>query len=227
MKVTEKLSKIGSKILKNKAVLYLITALALLMNVYYLATFNIEAVVYFVILALVIKYFSKNMILILGVPVILVLLMSLSTKNSTNKKSKTQTEGFSDKDKEAPDVKESEKKSEKETDPKNPVGYEEAFEIKKNKNKSGFDVDYASTVEDAYDELNKIIGGDGVKKLTSDTQNLMQQQLQLAEAMKGMQPLIEGIAPLMEQAKGLMGGLGTGGGGMGLDSIAKMAKQFA
>ena len=106
---------------------------------------------------------------------------------------------------------------------------EEAFEIKRKKTKNGFDVDYASTVEDAYDELNKIIGGDGVKKLTSDTQNLMQQQLQLAEAMKGMQPLIEGIAPLMEQAKGLIGGGGLGGlgGGVsGMEGIANLAKQF-
>ena len=35
-------------------------------------------------------------------------------------------------------------------------------------------------------DLNKIIGGDGIKRLTDDTQKLMNQQLQLAEAMKNM-----------------------------------------
>jgi hypothetical protein len=60
-------------------------------------------------------------------------------------------------------------------------------------------IDYASTVEDAYEDLNKILGGNGIKQLTDDTQKLMQQQLQLADAMKSM-------SPLMEQAKGLLQG---------------------
>ena len=60
-------------------------------------------------------------------------------------------------------------------------------------------IDYASTVEDAYEDLNKILGGDGIKRLTDDTQKLMSQQLQLADAMKGM-------TPLMEQAKSLLQG---------------------
>jgi len=60
-------------------------------------------------------------------------------------------------------------------------------------------IDYASTVEDAYEDLNKILGGNGIKQLTDDTQKLMKQQLELAEAMKSM-------SPLMEQAKGLLQG---------------------
>ena len=103
---------------------------------------------------------------------------------------------------------------------------DESFEVGRSKKRSGggYKVDYASTVEDAYDELNKIIGGDGIKRLTSDTQNLMKQQLQLAEAMKGMGPLIQNMAPLMEQAQGLMNGMGSGKDGLG--DIMKMAQQF-
>jgi hypothetical protein len=96
--------------------------------------------------------------------------------------------------------------------------------FKRNKNKSGFDIDYASTVEDAYDELNKIIGGDGIKKLTSDTQNLMQQQLQLAEAMKGMTPMIEQMEPFLKTASQFMGMGGPDSGG--LAGISKMAEQL-
>ena len=80
-------------------------------------------------------------------------------------------------------------------------------------------------LEDDYDELNKIIGGDGIKKLTGDTQNLMKQQMQLAEAMKSMGPLVEQMGPLMqsvgpmiEQAKGMMGS--------GSNNIADLAKNF-
>ena len=101
---------------------------------------------------------------------------------------------------------------------------EESFEVGRNK-KGKYDIDYASTIEDAYDELNKIIGGDGIKKLTGDTQNLMKQQMQLAEAMKSMGPLVEQMGPLMqsvgpmiEQAKGIMGS--------GSNNIADLAKNF-
>ena len=51
-------------------------------------------------------------------------------------------------------------------------------------------VDYGTTLEKAYDDLNGVLGGDGIKQLTKDTQTLMQQQLQLANAMKEMTPLL-------------------------------------
>jgi len=65
-------------------------------------------------------------------------------------------------------------------------------------------IDYASTIEDAYTDLNKILQGDGIKQLTTDTQRLMQQQLELANAMKSM-------SPLLEQAKGLLQGFDLNG----------------
>jgi len=76
-------------------------------------------------------------------------------------------------------------------------------------------IDYASTIEDAYDDLNKIIGGDGIKRLTDDTQRLMGQQMQLADAMKSM-------SPLLEQAKTMLQGFDL----KNLDGLAQMAKQF-
>ena len=53
----------------------------------------------------------------------------------------------------------------------------------------------------------KLIGKDGIKSLTNDTQTLMKQQLQLADSMKAIGPLIEGITPLLSQVQGMMGGL--------------------
>jgi hypothetical protein len=81
--------------------------------------------------------------------------------------------------------------------------------------KRGSRLDYAATVEDAYGDLNKILGGDGIKNLTADTQKLMTQQLQLADAMKSM-------TPLLEQAKSLIGGFDMKNFG----NITEMAKQF-
>jgi hypothetical protein len=90
---------------------------------------------------------------------------------------------------------------------------DESFEVgRSKKNSSGYNIDYASTIEDAYDQLNSILGSDGIKQLTNDTQGLMKQQMQLAESMKEMGPMIAGMAPLMTQAKGLLRGFGGLGG---------------
>ena len=75
-------------------------------------------------------------------------------------------------------------------------------------------IDAAATVEDAYDDLNKILGGDGMKNLSKDTQSLVTQQKDLTEAMKGMGPLVEQASSMMKQ----MGGS---------DGIGSMLKKFA
>ena len=49
-----------------------------------------------------------------------------------------------------------------------------------------------------------MVGKDGIKALTKDTKALMKQQVELANAMKGMQPLIG-------QAKEMMNSLGEFG----------------
>jgi hypothetical protein len=110
--------------------------------------------------------------------------------------------------------------------PDNPAqetGEKDGFEPGRRKNR-GYDIDYATTIEDAYDELNNILGGDGIQRLTSDTQNLMKQQMQLAEAMKGMTPVIQSIAPMVENLKGMMGQMGDGKEGLG--NIMELAKKF-
>ena len=90
--------------------------------------------------------------------------------------------------------------------------------------KKKFNIDYATTVEEAYDNLNKIIGGDGIKNLTSDTQRLMQQQMQLTEAMKNISPLVESMGPLLEKAGGLLGSMG---GAENISNLANLAKSFS
>ena len=99
---------------------------------------------------------------------------------------------------------------------------DEAFEVGRAK-RGGSKIDYASTVEDAYDQLNSILGSDGIKSLTSDTQNLMQQQKQLTEAMSQISPLMNNIGPLLKQAQTMMGTMKSNGG---VDQLNQLAKQF-
>jgi hypothetical protein len=190
-----------TKLLTNRTILNVVFVIAILNLIGYLMIGNIHEVVYFILVALLTSYFSKNMIIVLGVPLVLVNLFSLRNTR--------QREGFD------------EPKEKKTEDKKEKVKEDEPFEVGRKAGDST--IDYASTVEDAYNDLNKIIGSDGIKRLTDDTQNLMKQQLELTKAMQGMGPLMAGLKPLMSQATELMGTMGEKGG---LDKLIGMANQL-
>lgn len=101
---------------------------------------------------------------------------------------------------------------------------DEPFEVGRKSQKGGYNVDYASTIEDAYASLNEVIGSEGIKKLTDDTQRLMKQQMQMADAMKSMGPLIQSMTPLLKQAQGLLGNVNEGAN---MGNLAEMAKKFS
>lgn len=78
-------------------------------------------------------------------------------------------------------------------------------------------IDYASTLEQAYDNIENIIGEDGVRGLTDQTKSLMNQQKELMENMKEMGPLLKSAEGFMEQI--------TGNGG--IRGITEMLKGIA
>jgi hypothetical protein len=104
------------------------------------------------------------------------------------------------------------------------VKSDEHFEVGRPKN-GGSKIDYASTIENAYDELNNILGSDGIKNLTDDTQRLMKQQMDLAKSMEGLAPLVEKMMPMAEKMQGMMQSMDNGSGGM--SSIMDMAQKVA
>ena len=61
-------------------------------------------------------------------------------------------------------------------------------------------IDYASTLEQAYDNLQGMLGKEGIKGLTSETSKLVQQQAGLMESLKGM-------GPMLKEAKTMMSGM--------------------
>jgi hypothetical protein len=67
------------------------------------------------------------------------------------------------------------------------------------KSTPGSRIDYASTMQEAYENLEQILGQGGIQKLTADTTNLMQKQKELFQAMQGM-------SPLLNQAKEMLSG---------------------
>ena len=202
----------------------------------YLILGKFTTVLFFAVLAILINHFSKNMIIILGIPLIIVNLFALNNiSNIEGMETNTTDVKNTVKDK-VMDASANEVKENKSLDPKSKQNLsltpldptektDESFEVGRAKKiGGGYDIDYAATIEDAYDQLNNILGSDGIKRLTDDSQKLMKQQMELAESMKAMGPLIQGMKPMMDQAKGMLEGMGNGNGG--LDGIMEMAKKF-
>ena len=241
-----------SKFLTNKLVLNIIALLALFNIIGYIVLGNINAVLYYIILAVLIRYFSKNMIIVLGIPLILVNLLALKgnimegMENNNDKENENDNKNNIKTNEDQKNDDKLVKNNKSKLDPKTSQGLimtninsdvkteenaaqttngkQQGFESGRKKNR-GNEIDYASTIEDAYDELNNILGSDGIQRLTSDTQNLMKQQMQLAEAMNGMTPVMQQIVPMVKNLKGMMGQMGDGKEGIG--SILDLAKKFS
>jgi hypothetical protein len=239
------------KLFSNKMVLNFIAGISFLNIIAFVMLNQTIALIYFILIGLVTSFFSKNMSIVLLVPLILVNLFVATSKSMYYKREGLENKTDNDKDnsdnktnKGVVGTKKTSSTSSTSTTTnqglpitpldnpqdiqsnaiENKTEVDESFEVGRGKkNSKGYNIDYASTVEDAYDELNKILGSDGIKRLTSDTQNLMKQQMKLAESMKDMQPLIAGMAPIMRQAEGLLGSMSDNGN---LGDLAKIAKKF-
>jgi hypothetical protein len=223
-----------SKILTNKWVLNIVALLALLNVIGYMVMGNLNSVLFFLVLAVLVRYFSKNMIIVLGVPLIVVNLFSLKGKsyyyiegleNNTTNHNDTIKKINDDKQKSQTAVMPGTDTEHTTNGPESAnVKTDENFEVGRAKN-GGSKIDYASTIENAYDELNKVLGSDGIKSLTDDTQRLMKQQMDLAQSMNSLGPMVEKMMPMAKQMQGMMEGMNGSGGMSGLmDMAQKMAK---
>ena len=226
-----------SKFLTNKLVLNVVLVLAILNIAGYMVMGYFNNVLLFIIVAILVRYFSKNMIIVLGIPLLFVNLLSLN-KNGTfeglENNDKTTNKVSEEKHKETIDKINQKANSLDNTNITTPLDStdstsnttetqetQETFEAGRPKT-GGSQIDYASTIEDAYDQLNGILGSDGIKRLTDDTQNLMQQQAQLAESMKKMGPLIQGMEPMMKSAQEMMKNMNSDS----LKGVMDMASNF-
>jgi hypothetical protein len=232
--VSMKVNSTVSKILTNKWVLNIISFLALFNVIGYMIMGNFNNVIFFIILAVLVRNFSQNMIIVLGTPLVIVNLFAMGNgtfEGMTNPDGTTTgTEEEEKKKKEEEEKKkkeEEEKKKKEEEEKKNGIitadaAKKDSFEVGRRKNGAS-KIDYASTIEDAYDDLNKILGSDGIKRLTDDTQGLMKQQMQLADSMKSITPLVQGMAPMIDQMKDMMKNMD---GKDGLGGVMDMAKKL-
>jgi len=193
------------KLLQNKYALYLVLFIAITNVLGYLAIEDFNSIMVFIAVSALASYFSKNMIIILGSAILGTNVLYANSR---------MREGMKDTDPEKKKKKEKEKfatqfpSSRPAKAAKAAEASDEEDEVDTNR------IDYAATMEQAYDNLNKMLGDGGMKNLTKDTKGLMDQQKELMGQLKDFAPLMEQAGSMldklggMDNLKGLMGKMG-------------------
>jgi hypothetical protein len=178
---------------------------------------NQDAVIFFSLIGFLMYNFSKNMIVVLLVALISTNLMTsikgtvegnenMGSISKVQRKQSTgqslSVDGF-----ENNENNEDEEKEEKESN--EPNGAEK-----------GRYIDYAATLEEAYQNLEKSIDSQGMQKLNEDTKKLMKSQSDLLKSNPAI--TAESIGPLLEQATQMIKGLDKDT----IDKFAGLAESF-
>ena len=203
-------------LLQNKYVLYLVLFIAITNILGYLAIEDFRSLMVFIAVAALASHFSKNMIVVLGSALIGTNILYASSRmregfNTKEIKAKAEDAAKDEMKKEEAAGQQQKKKrsnEEKSSKTEDEDIVEEDFEVKTPR------IDYAATMEQAYDNLNKMLGEGGMKNLTKDTKGLMDQQKELMQQLKDFAPLMEQAGNMldklggMDNLKGLMGKMG-------------------
>jgi hypothetical protein len=240
----KKWAKKANKFFENKMVLYFSLFLAVTTILGFLLLKKWHAVVLFVLIAFILSFITNNMSVILLISIFganLALLKdsvregmedsttsttigasspnTLSNSTSTNTAAGTGAikQKISDK---ASDITTALSSSTAPTSNTEPMadsksGTDLVSVHKDKKAKNGNDrLDYASTLEAAYDNLETMLDGNSLGKLTEDTQRLMKTQQELFQTMNKM-------APMVGEAKSMLEGFNL----KGLTDILKPSKN--
>ena len=214
------LKKTFTSLTTNKYFLYFIVIITAFNIIGYLAMHNSNAVIFFSLVGFITYNFSKNMTIVLLVSIVATNLLMVSSPFQSlegfNKQKNNMTdamggglEGFDKTKQLIQDATGGVDGFKKNKDKKEKWGKEPFSDLRPAPVKKSSHIDYATTLEDAYKNLEQMLGNGGLQNLTEDTKNLMKQQSQLFSSM-------ENITPLLAQAQTMMKG-------MDMDSINKFA----
>ena len=194
-----------NSLLRDKNVLYIVAFLAATNVLSYLMAGNYESIVFFGVVGYLATYYSKNMIVIL--------LISMLTTNLLlgTRMLKRNVEAMANNDKPK------EKKNEEEENSTEEMSNEKAN--KKVKEKMQPNIDYAATLEQAYDNLDNLIGQDGIKKMGEQTERLATKQKELMQN-------IESMGPMLEKAGSMLNSLPLDNLGNLQDTLNKALKKI-
>jgi hypothetical protein len=194
------------KFLENKIVLYVVAFISGTSLLNLVLTKKVNAVIFFIAVGYLTSFFNKNMIVIMLVALLstnmlihsrlTILREGMEGGDDDGKDEDKIVEDFSKKNK-----KNNKKKGEKKTKEglskiKPAVVADEETEEDELKN----DINYASTIEAAYNNLDGILSSDALKNMTTDTQKLVDQQKKLMENVKQVQPMMENVLSMVKES---------------------------
>ena len=213
------------KLLENKNVYYVILVLSVIHIIMYVYNKNYKAVSVFVLSAIILYNFIKNpalvLLLCLFISGIKINLMGNyvyeGLENKDEIKAEVEKNGenidklqgtdseLANAAKKVSEAKVKKEEVSKIKDPNNPdlntstsdseEPVPESFDGGK---KGTVRLDHAATIESAYDDLQNILGSDGINKLTDDTKKLMSQQKNLFNAMNELAPAVKETMSMLE-----------------------------
>lgn len=189
-----------NKLLTNKYVLYIVLFLAITNVLGYLSVSDFKSLTIFIVVGLLTQYFSKNMIVILLTTMLATsLIMILERKSKIMEGLKNRKEGATGSKKKKEGATGSRKKKEGATGSR-----------KRKEHMS--EGNYLDTVKENYVNLEKMIGGEGMKNLAKETEGLIQMQDKLNEHMKTIEPMLDKASSVVE--------------GLNVDKISGLLEKF-
>ena len=178
------------KLLANKYTLYIVLFFAITNVLGYLAIGNFDSLGLFIAIGFLTSYFSKNMTIILGTAMLGTNFIFASSSFREGLESKDRN-GVPEEDDE-----DNAKETMAPIESQDPDDADESEEDVVDKS-PGQRVDYASTMEMAYNNLEGVLGKGGISNLTKETQGLLNQQKQLAGQLESMAPLLSNAKDLL------------------------------
>lgn len=237
MKTKFNSKSIFNKLVNNKIVLYIVALICLFDILGYIMRYEFSAVLFFYLIGMITFNYTKNMTVVLGTALLMTSLMHLirnmmgfkeGMKGNKEENSEDGEEG-GEKDEEEGEAEEAEEEEEEKEE-------REEFKNKKKKSKkSGYQnkmklnpgmynspnkeqiskqLGKAGQMEKAYDNLDKMIGQEGIKSISSHTKKLVKQQNDLMKDLKD-------ITPTLNEAVGAISKLDLSKLGNMFDSVTK------
>ena len=197
---------LNHKLVNNKITLFFVTALAFFTLYIHITKSNFSAVLLFFLTAGLVYTFTKNMTLVLGAAFIVTTIASMSKglfglkegfkegkDDDDNGKTASTKEGEGGKVVEEGKAPKEEEEEEEAKKPGEKFGNQKLspalFNTPSKKNVEQ-QLGKASEVEQAYDNLEKIMGTEKINSISTDTKDLIKQQNELIKQLKTMTPAL-------------------------------------
>lgn len=190
------LLSMSKSVWRSKLLMYTLLLLSILNVLYYLTNNHMQCLFTFLGIATVCYFFTKDVKIVLGVPLIFLSLYSCSVLVKETFEDKKQSDDDNDNDDDDVNDNDNKKSNEEFVSRIQPVSVDEDDEL------DSVYIDKSKTIENAYASLDKYLDSEGLQKLSSDTNTLIKKQGQLMDSMKHMGPLIKNMDGIMKNLNG-------------------------